>query len=72
MDSKLFVHDLIAAYLKYADRQGLQHEALDESEGHVIVKFCGHLAGKAFKSEAGNTVSSGPTHRVQRAGDKRP
>jgi peptide chain release factor 1 len=59
MDSKLFVHDLASAYIKYSSRKGLRHEILDEDQGHVIVKFYGQGAGLAFKAEAGK-------HCVQR------
>jgi peptide chain release factor 1 len=52
-DSKLFVHDLLAAYLKYAGHKGLRAELLHETEGHVVARFVGSGAGKAFQAEAG-------------------
>lgn len=55
-DSKLFVHDLSEAYLKYASRNGIACQVLDISEGHVSIKLIGKGVWKLFKQEAGKHV----------------
>ncbi len=55
-DSKLFVHDLFAAYQKYASSKNLKNELLLIDDGHVIGKFIGIDAGKILKEEAGKHV----------------
>lgn len=56
-DSKLFVLDLLSAYIKYASRLGLKYEVLDdESDGHATIKIWGSAAGKAFSKETGKHV----------------
>lgn len=52
-DSKLFVHDLYAAYTKYAAVSGLKCEILESVHGQVTAKITGPHAYKAFKHEAG-------------------
>ena len=58
-DSKAFVHDLLAAYIKYAERLGLTFELLSSSQGHAVAKFSGTGVWKAFQHEPGK-------HCVQR------
>lgn len=58
-DSKVFVHDLLATYMKYAERLRLSSELLGSSPGHVIAKFSGSGVWKAFQHEPGK-------HCVQR------
>jgi len=55
-DSKLFVHDLFAAYVKYAASRGLKAELLDSSDGSATGRFWGHSAGSAFAFESGKHV----------------
>ena len=55
-DSKLFVNDLLSAYLKYAVIKGLKSELLSSEEGHVIVKFSGKDVWKTFSQESGKHV----------------
>lgn len=55
-DSKLFVSDLLATYLKYATNCGLGHEVLTEEQGHAIAKITGKGAWKAFRNEPGKHV----------------
>jgi len=52
-DSKLFVHDLFAAYVKYGNSHNLESEILESSKGSITAKFCGKGAGKAFQYEGG-------------------
>jgi peptide chain release factor 1 len=52
-DAKLFVHDLMAAYCKYALAKGLQGDILHTTEGHVVARFAGSNAGHLFRHEAG-------------------
>jgi peptide chain release factor 1 len=62
-DSKKFVGELFAAYVRYAESLGLRTEILDNScHGHVIAKVLGNGAGKAFSREGGK-------HCVQRYPD---
>lgn len=58
-DSKMFVDELFAAYLKYSRTLGLQAEVIHSSDGHMIAKISGKKAGRAFKNEPGK-------HCVQR------
>jgi peptide chain release factor 1 len=58
-DSKLFVHDLFAAYSKYAQALGFRVEVLDSSEGQVTAVVAGQGVGNAFGRESGK-------HCVQR------
>jgi peptide chain release factor 1 len=55
-DSKLFVHDLAAAYLKYANSLGFKSEILESSDGHMLLEFCGEGVWSAFKNESGKHV----------------
>lgn len=55
-DSKLFVHDLAAAYIKYATNLNLKSEFLQTSDGHVLIKFKGKNVWDAFKDEGGKHV----------------
>lgn len=52
-DSKLFVHDLFAAYVKYAKSKGLKVEILDSIKGEVTCRISGPKAAKRFSQEAG-------------------
>lgn len=52
-DSKIFVEELAAAYVKYATSKGLKSEKLTEEEGHVILQIRGKDCYKAFKHEVG-------------------
>jgi peptide chain release factor 1 len=58
-DSKLFVHDLSAAYLKYGTAKGFQAEVLTSENGHAILQFKGKEVYEAFQHESGG-------HCVQR------
>lgn len=55
----MFVHDLAAAYVKYAQFLDLKREILHTSDGHVVLKFKGNDVWKAFQHEGGK-------HCVQR------
>jgi peptide chain release factor 1 len=61
-DSKCFVHELAAAYVKYAEVHSLRAEQLSTSEGGVQLKFTGAGAARAFRHEPGK-------HCVQRVPD---
>lgn len=52
-DSKLFVADLFAMYLKYAARKGLTVETWTREPGHVVFEVTGRGAGLVFAPEAG-------------------
>jgi len=56
MDSKLFVHDLLAVYVKYAQQKGFETELLDSSEGHAILRVNGNNVWNIFQHESGNHV----------------
>lgn len=56
MDSKLFVHDLVALYASYAQHKKLKSELLDSSEGHAVLQFRGKGVWDAFKNETGGHV----------------
>ncbi len=58
-DSKNFVDELFAAYLKYASGLGFKHELLHSDYGHIVAKISGKGVGNAFKHEPGK-------HCVQR------
>lgn len=58
-DSKLFVEDLALAYIKYAQRNGLQLENDQWENGKVSLVFKGSNAVALFSAEAGK-------HTVQR------
>ncbi len=55
-DSKLFLVDLFRAYLKYADRLGIESEIIDLTDSSVSIKLDGKGAWEAFKSESGKHV----------------
>ena len=52
-DAKLFVHDLFAAYSKWAESKGLQVELVDSVHGKIAARIVGDGAGQAFQYEAG-------------------
>ena len=58
-DSKLFVSDLAATYIKYGTSLGFRAETLTSELGHSILKFMGTGVWNAFKNEPGK-------HCVQR------
>jgi peptide chain release factor 1 len=58
-DSKLFVDDLLSAYIRYATMLKFQTEILTVEEGHAILKVTGTGVWQAFKHEGGK-------HCVQR------
>ncbi len=56
-DSKDFVDELFTAYCRYAAKNNLCTEILDnESFGHVVAKISGNNAGFLFKNESGQHV----------------
>lgn len=55
-DSKLFVFDLLAAYVQYAKRKGFAAEIMHDDLGHAIVQFSGKDVWKAFQHETGKHV----------------
>jgi peptide chain release factor 1 len=58
-DSKIFVGELFAVYMKYADSKGFKSEILHTSAGHMIALIKGKDVGKKFADESGK-------HCVQR------
>ncbi len=52
-DSKIFVRELLTAYLKYAAFLKLETELLHSSEGHFIVQIRGQNVWRYFKNETG-------------------
>jgi len=58
-DSKNFVHELLAVYLKYGQSKGFSSSLLSSEEGHVMVRFSGDGVWLAFANETGK-------HCVQR------
>ncbi len=52
-DSKLFVHDLFASYVKYARAKALKVEILDSILGKVSARIFGLKAEQIFHQEAG-------------------
>lgn len=55
-DSRLFVHDLFAAYVKYAVSLDLKTEIIDSTESNVKAIIKGAGAGRAFQHEPGKHV----------------
>jgi peptide chain release factor 1 len=55
-DSKLFVADLLEAYLKYSEKCGLKSDILTKEYGHVRVKISGKDVWKRFKNENGKHI----------------
>ena len=55
-DSKKFVHELFAAYVKYANENRLTVSILHASEGHITASFKGEGVERYFKNEAGKHV----------------
>lgn len=55
-DSKLFVSDLLDAYIKYASKCDLKTEILTEEHGHAILKVSGKGVHDAFINEPGKHV----------------
>lgn len=55
-DSKIFVHQLLAAYLKYAQNLGFACELLHSSDGQAKIQISGEGAGRAFQHEPGKHV----------------
>lgn len=58
-DSKLFAHDLGAAYVKYASRLGFTTEILDTDESSITLGIRGNNVWSSFEGEIGK-------HCVQR------
>jgi len=52
-DSKLFVHDLGAAYIKYAKRNNLEVEIVGSDESHFSIRCSGTTVYALFESESG-------------------
>lgn len=52
-DSKLFVEQLFATYVKYALRKGFHAEILLESHGHILAQITGQHVFQAFQNETG-------------------
>lgn len=52
-DAKLFVHDLFAAYVKWAERNQLKIELVDSIHGKVSATVSGKRCGYIFLQEAG-------------------
>lgn len=67
-DSKLFVQDLLSAYLHYASSLGLKTEIISSEVGHVVLKVIGKNAWNAFKHESGKHIVQRipPTERNDR------
>lgn len=55
-DSKLFVADLLDAYIKYAHLSGLKSEILSDENGHSLLKVIGNGVWSAFQHEPGKHV----------------
>jgi peptide chain release factor 1 len=55
-DSKMFVTDLLDAYIKYAHTLNLKTEILSDENGHALLKVMGQNVWKAFKNEPGKHV----------------
>lgn len=58
-DSKLFIHDLASAYIKYSRRSGLDVYLLTKEPGCVVLSVTGKEAYRCFQNEPGK-------HCVQR------
>ena len=52
-DSKLFVHDLAAAYVKYAASKRLNAEILATGDGHQMLQIVGKGVWAVFGQESG-------------------
>lgn len=52
----MFVDDLAETYKKYATLKGFGFQVLDDSDGHVVIKFTGRGIWKAFKYETGKHI----------------
>lgn len=52
-DSKIFVHELFAAYAKFAASNGLKVEILDSRHGQVAAMITGKNAGGLYQHESG-------------------
>lgn len=55
-DSKLFTYDLFSAYVKYAERNGLNVEILNDENGHIVAQVKGTNAGQYFRNETGKHI----------------
>lgn len=55
-DSKNFVHELAAVYLKYAKSKNILAELIDSSDGSITIQFTGIGVGRAFRNEGGKHV----------------
>ena len=55
-DSKLFVHDLESAYIRYAQSLGFKSEILLTEEGHVVLQISGKDVWKYFGNETGKHI----------------
>jgi peptide chain release factor 1 len=55
-DSKLFIHDLLSAYIRYAANRGFQTEIIGEEDGHSTLKIMGRGVWQAFQNEPGKHV----------------
>lgn len=55
-DSKLFVHDLFAAYCKYAENNKLKVQIIATSDGFIKASIKGRGAAEAFEYESGKHV----------------
>jgi peptide chain release factor 1 len=49
----MFVNELFAAYIKYANMKGFKSELIHSSDGHIIAKITGNGVWDAFKNESG-------------------
>lgn len=58
-DSRLFVEDLVAIYLKWAEHNNLKSELLSTEKGHFLIQISGNNVYSYFKNESG-------THVIQR------
>ena len=52
-DSRLFIHDLLSVYVKYAKSKALRAEILSSSKGDIVAKITGGGAGRYFQHESG-------------------
>ncbi len=52
-DSKIFVHELFSAYVRYAQSSDLDVKTISSDEGQVSAKIVGEDAGKLFQHEPG-------------------
>jgi peptide chain release factor 1 len=56
LDSRQFLAELLAMYLKWAVKKGLKPELWASSEAHAVIHVTGKGAGPAFRWEGGNHV----------------